>query len=274
MAKWSFVLCRMKGASCRFWRRFCFYWRIILSKRRLMSFSSGCHRFFWAKCEACTHRNEWIGFHMYRAISSVSIFDHGSLDSSLHNISSSRPSNFLNIKHLSDLIRGLSKFQQWWLRLLFSEYFNTAFFIFLLISFVFKERYASRRFAVVIVGGWANKFRLIIKSLLLQLIHHKLCFFSRINKFMKDSFLFRGLLLSDITFCDKIVILGLVLEEIEIQFFISFFVMFFEEIHIFFEILFVFLKVIQCFLFVLIRVKDFVLHFFLLFVGAKRVGGL
>jgi hypothetical protein len=86
---------------------------------------------------------------------------------------------------------------------------------------------------------------------------------------MQDSLLFVGLFFSNVTLSNKVVVLSLMLQVIEVHLFIRLLVVFFKEHHVFLQIIFVFLHVFEDLLFVLGRVEYFVLHFSVLLVGVN-----
>lgn len=86
---------------------------------------------------------------------------------------------------------------------------------------------------------------------------------------MQNSLLFVCLLFSDVTFCNEVVVLCLILEVVEVHLFIGLFIVFFKEVHVLFKVVFVFFHVFKHCFFVLGRVEYFVLHFSVLLVGVN-----
>lgn len=118
-----------------------------------MSFTRGSHWFFRLIFKIIAGWNKAIRVQVYRFISSLPVFYHGSFDSSLTFILRLRSAYFLYIQHFSDLISGLSDFTQRWLRFLLSENSESTFFNLLLIFFVLNKRYASCGSAMMLIGG-------------------------------------------------------------------------------------------------------------------------
>jgi hypothetical protein len=91
---------------------------------------------------------------------------------------------------------------------------------------------------------------------------------------MKNTLLLISLLFPHVALSDQVVVLGLVLEVVEIYFLIGFLIVLFKEHHVLFKVIFVFFHIFQNLFLVFSRVKNFILHFGVLLVGFNFCGSL
>lgn len=150
----------------------------------------------------------------------------------------------LNIKHFSDLPYSYSTLVQRRLRLFLLHH---------LLFILNKWNESGLAFLSLMLVHLLDFIGLCI----LQLIHIVLSFADWVRHFLKNSFFLTDLLFSNIAFADKSIVLRLIFEVTQMNFFKSFFVDNFKGIHVFNQIIFMGLQLLFNFLFLLLSLSLF-----------------